>query len=49
MAKDPVCDMEVDPKQAAAQSRYRGEMVYFCAVQCKLKFDADPEKYMPKR
>jgi YHS domain-containing protein len=48
MAKDPVCDMEVDPKKAAAQSSYAGQKVYFCAVACKVKFDADPEKYRSK-
>ncbi len=47
MAKDPVCKMEVDPTKAAAQSRYKGQMIYFCAVGCKVKFDAAPEKYLP--
>ncbi len=46
MAKDPVCNMEVDPKKAAAQSNYKGQMIYFCAVGCKQKFDASPEKYI---
>ena len=49
MAKDPVCGMEVDPKKAAAQSNYQGQMVYFCAVDCKVKFDADPGRYVPSR
>jgi len=48
MAKDPVCNMEVDPKKAAAQSNYKGLMIYFCAVGCKVKFDADPDKYVNK-
>ena len=48
MAKDPVCGMEVDPKKAAAQSNYKGQMIYFCAVGCKQKFDATPEKYLSK-
>ena len=48
MAKDPVCSMDVDPKKAAAQSNYEGQMIYFCAVGCKQKFDADPEKYLSK-
>ena len=47
MAKDPVCHMDVDPKKAAAQSSYKGEVIYFCAVGCKTKFDADPGKYLP--
>ena len=48
MAKDPVCKMEVDPKKAAAQSDYKGQMIFFCAVVCKVKFDANPETYLPK-
>ena len=32
MAKDPVCNMEVDPKNAAAQSNYQEQMIYVCAV-----------------
>ena len=47
MAKDPVCKMEVDPTKAAAQSSYKGQMIYFCAVGCKVKFDANHEKYLP--
>jgi Cu+-exporting ATPase len=47
MARDPVCNMDVDPKRAAAQSSYKGEVIYFCAIGCKTKFDADPEKYLP--
>jgi Cu+-exporting ATPase len=48
MAKDPVCKMDVDPKSAAGQSLHRGQTYYFCAVDCKTKFDADPEKYLGK-
>jgi len=46
MAKDPVCGMEVDEKNAAATSEYKGKTYYFCAVGCKKAFDADPEKYL---
>ncbi len=45
MAKDPVCQMDVDPKTAAGQSSYKGQTVYFCAASCKAKFDANPERY----
>ena len=46
MAKDPVCHMNVEPAKAAAQSSYKGQTYYFCAVGCKQKFDRDPEKYL---
>jgi Cu+-exporting ATPase len=48
MAKDPVCQMDVEPKHAPAQSQYQGQAYYFCAVGCKTKFDADPRKYLGK-
>ncbi len=46
MSRDPVCNMEVDEKKAAAKSEYKGKSYYFCAVGCKKAFDKDPEKYL---
>ena len=48
MAVDPVCKMTVEPARAAAQSTYRGQAYYFCAVACKQQFDKEPEKYLAK-
>lgn len=48
MAKDPVCNMEVDEKKAAATSVYKGKVYYFCAKGCKERFDKDPEKFITK-
>ncbi len=44
--KDPVCAMDVDPENAAAQSEHNGATYYFCAPGCKTDFDADPAKYL---
>ncbi len=47
-AKDPACGMEVDEKNAAAagrKSEYEGTTYYFCADDCKKRFDAEPAKY----
>jgi YHS domain-containing protein len=46
MAKDPVCNMQVDEQKAAATSNYNGQTYYFCAKMCKESFDKDPEKYL---
>lgn len=46
MATDPVCGMQVQPDRAAATSEHKGHPYYFCAVGCKQKFDADPDKYL---
>lgn len=48
MAKDPVCEMDVDEKKAAATSEYKGKTYYFCAKGCKIAFDKNPEKYLGK-
>ena len=48
MAKDPICDMDVDETTAKWTSEYGGKKVYFCAPGCKKKFDADPEQYAAK-
>lgn len=48
MAKDPVCNMNVDEKKAAATSVYNGRTYYFCAKGCKERFDKNPEKYTVK-
>lgn len=46
MAKDLVCGMEVDEKTAQYKTIYKGTTYYFCALGCKKKFDANPEKYV---
>lgn len=49
MTKDPVCGMEVDPKQAAAKTEYKGRTYYFCAGACRETFSKNPEKYLAKK
>lgn len=46
MPKDPVCNVEVDEKKAAASSEYKGKKYYFEDMSCKKAFDANPEKYV---
>ena len=48
MAIDPVCDMKVDEKKAAATYDYKGKTYYFCAVGCKERFAKDPERFLKK-
>ncbi|HEY5594120.1 MAG TPA: YHS domain-containing protein [Nitrospiria bacterium] len=49
MAKDPVCGMTVDEKQAAATYVYKGATYYFCHPSCKAKFEKNPEPYVAKK
>ena len=46
MVKDPVCGMEIDPKDAVGKSEHEGTTYHFCAEACKNDFDADPGKYL---
>jgi YHS domain-containing protein len=42
---DVVCKMKVD-KSVVDTSVYKGKTYYFCAPDCKKKFDENPEKYI---
>ncbi len=46
MPQDPVCGMKVEKETAAGMSTFRGKDYFFCSLQCKGKFDKDPEKYL---
>ena len=45
MVKDLVCGMQVDEKEAAGTSNYKGKAYYFCSLSCKEQFDRRPEKF----
>lgn len=48
--KDPVCGMDVDPKNPKAiKTVYGGKTYYFCSDHCKRSFEADPGQYLPKQ
>jgi multidrug efflux pump subunit AcrA (membrane-fusion protein)/YHS domain-containing protein len=48
--KDPVCGMDVDPKDPKAiKTQHGGKTYYFCSDHCKRSFEADPGKYVPKQ
>jgi Cu+-exporting ATPase len=47
MERDPVCDMEVDPK-LAPKSEFQGHTYYFCSLSCKQAFDDNPTEYINK-
>jgi len=48
MAKDPVCEMEVDEKTAKYKSIEASNVYYFCSLSCQTEFGKDPEKYTRK-
>ena len=44
-AKDPVCGMTIDEKDAVGTSTYRGTKYFFCSNDCKVEFDENPSAY----
>ena len=42
---DVVCGMMVDTDTAAARSTFDGTMYYFCTVECRDLFEANPARY----
>lgn len=47
--KDPVCGMDVDPRDALHTSSFKGRPYFFCSAACCRAFDADPEKYLAEK
>lgn len=45
MAKDPVCGMEIDSRQARQSTLYAGNVFHFCSEDCQVKFKNNPERY----
>jgi YHS domain-containing protein len=48
MAKDPVCGMTVDEKNAPASYVYKGTTYYFCHPGCKTQFERNPDQFLGK-
>jgi Cu+-exporting ATPase len=45
MQKDPVCGMTITPEQSVGSSVFHGKTYWFCSLECKQKFDEEPELY----
>ncbi|HOY19648.1 MAG TPA: XdhC family protein [Haliscomenobacter sp.] len=45
---NPVCGMPISLGMAKYIIEQNGEPIYFCCDGCKIKFDAEPEKYLIK-
>ena len=46
--RDPVCGMEVKPRNAAASFAHGGQTYYFCSADCHDRFAREPEKYLAR-
>lgn len=45
-ARDPVCGMRVDRREAAETSAHRGTRYFFCSRRCRERFTAAPQTYI---
>jgi Cu+-exporting ATPase len=43
---DPVCGMTVDPAAAKHRAQFAGHSYFFCGVDCRERFDAEPARYV---
>jgi YHS domain-containing protein len=43
---DPVCGMQIESSEAAAQTMYENVDYYFCSEECRDRFMAHPEQYV---
>jgi Cu(I)/Ag(I) efflux system membrane fusion protein len=51
LAEDPVCGVPVSVKKAEEDGRksvYKGTTYYFCSVECRDRFEKEPQKYAGK-
>lgn len=46
ITKDPVCGMELNDSTVTEKLHYEGNDYYFCSVDCKQKFAAEPHRYL---
>jgi xanthine dehydrogenase accessory factor len=44
-AKDPICGMMVDTRQARYKSEYGGKWFYFCCARCQQEFETAPARH----
>ena len=42
---DPVCGMQIRPRDAVAQEEHDGQTFYFCSHACHDTFLKDPHRY----
>src|SRR3990170_4849792 len=49
MAIDPVCGMMVDPYAKGPNAEHEGQTYHFCSEGCRIKFAADPGRYLDKK
>ena len=47
MHEDAVCNRPIDAGTTKWTSRYHGEPYFFCSLECRERFELEPETYLP--
>ena len=47
MHEDAVCNRPITASTTAWVSRYHGEPYFFCSLECRERFELEPEDYLP--
>ena len=47
--RDLVCGMTIDSESAQARIDVGAQVYYFCSVQCRAAFEANPERYISEQ
>jgi YHS domain-containing protein len=47
MHEDVVCSRPIDAGTTFWTSRYHGEPYFFCSLECRERFEMEPEDYLP--
>lgn len=45
--RDPVCGVELDEPRTFTQAEHDGQIYYFCSMECRKKFETDPDHFVP--
>ena len=48
MAKEPVCNINIDEKTAKYTSEINGNKAYLCSANCRQQLIQNPSKYVPR-
>ena len=43
---DPVCGMQIDTTEAAAQTIHEGQAYFVCSEDCRRTFEENPEEFV---
>ncbi len=46
LVTDPMCGMQLESSQAAAQTIYQDQVYFFCSEECRRTFEENPKEFV---